>query len=143
MKHVICTFLLMMASLIAMSQVITVTITKCQNFSHDASISTLEAMNSDLIEYPYYTVGLNVFSFDLNTCELTLENQEGAFSYEITKVSHNSNVLDCIVFDGTGDVLFLIGETSSGEMQFLHGFTENGKVFGEFSMNEDFSYTIE
>jgi hypothetical protein len=143
MKHVICTFLLMTASLIATSQVITVTLTKCQSFSHDASISTIEAMNSDLIEYPYYTVGENVYSFDLNTYKLTFENQEGVFSYEITKVSYNSNVLDCIVFDGTGDVLFLLGETSSGEMQFLHGFTENGKVFGEFSMNEDFSYTIE
>jgi hypothetical protein len=142
MKNLFLSLVLVMVGLVANSQVITVKVTTSQNFSHPSLISTVQAMKDDVIEYPYHIVGENIYTFNLKNKTVTLENSEGFFSCEIKKITKNSNVLDCIVFDGTGDVLFLLGETSSGETQFLHEFIENGKVFGEFSVNGDFSYTI-
>ena len=143
MKHLIGTFFLMMASLVAKSQVVTVTATIIQKFNHSSSISTIDAMETNTIEYPEYIVGDNTYTFDLNNKTITLKNCKGFFSFSIVKINESNNILDCVAFDGVGDVLFVVGETSDSKMQFLMALIDGNKVIGGFSMNEDFSYTIE
>lgn len=140
--HLIGTFFLLMANLVANSQVITVTVNTIQKFNHSASISTIDAIESNMIEYPEYIVGENIYTFDLNNKKVSLKNCDGFFTFEIVKINESDNVLDCVAFDGVGDVLFLVGETSDGNMQFLMGLIDDDKYRGGFSMNEDFSYVV-
>ena len=142
MKNLFLSLVLVMVGLVANSQVITITATTIQTFNHSSSISTIDAMESNLIEYPEYIVGDNTYTFDLNNKILTLKNCDGFFTYNIIKVNESNNILDCVIFDGIGDVLFLVGETSDGNMQFLMGLVDGNKVIGGFSMNSDFSYTV-
>lgn len=143
MKHVICAFFIMTANLVAKSQVVTLTLTKGQNFTHDASISTYEAMDLNLINYPYHTVGKNVFTFDLNARKLKIESCDGVFVYDIAYVQKGDDVVNCIVVYDVGKTLFLLGKTSDGDEEFLMESIEGNEVIGFFSMSEDFSYTIE
>jgi hypothetical protein len=132
-----------MVGLVANSQVVTLTLTKGQNFTHDANISTYDAMNSNLIEYPYHTVGKNVFTFDLNTKKLTIESCDGVFVYDIVYVEKGEDVVNCIVVYDIGKTIFLLGKTSDGDEEFLMESIEGNEVIGFFSMSEDFSYTVE
>ena len=142
MKNLFLSLVLVMVGLVSNSQVITVTFTKCQNFTHPSNISLVEAMNSNLIEYPYYTVGEHVFTFDFNTKVLTIKNSDGLFFYTIDNFKKNNNVIDCvIVYEGL-KTIFLLGETSDNQNQFLMGRNEGNQVVGFFSMNSDFNYTI-
>lgn len=143
MKHLIGTLFLMTASLVATSQVVILTLTKGQNFTHDANMSTYEAMDLDKIEYPYHTVGKNVFIFDLNTKKLTIENCDGVFVYDIAFVEKGEDLVNCIVFYDKGKTLFLLGKTSDGDEEFLMESIEGNEVIGFFSMSEDFSYTVQ
>jgi len=143
MKHLIGTFFLMTTGLVAKSQIVTVTATIIQKFNHSSSISTIDAMEANMMEYPEYIVGDNTYTFDLNNKILTLKNCDGFFTYNIIKVDASDNILDCVIFDGIGDVLFVVGEASDGNMQFLMVLIDGNKVVGGFSMNEDFSYTVE
>ena len=142
MKNLFLSLVLVMVGLVANSQVITVTATTIQKFNHSSSISTIDAMESNLIEYPEYIVGDNTYTFDLNNKTLTLKNCSGVFTYKIVKINKSDNILDCVAFDGIGDVLFLVGETSDGNMQFLMGLVDGNTVIGGFSMNSDFRYSI-
>lgn len=140
MKRIACSFFLMMASLIAQAQVITVTATTLQKFNHASNISTVEAMKQDAIEYPSYIVGNNIYVFDLNNRTMTLN---GGVSCSIAEVNIDENIMDCIVMDNGVPVLYLIGETAIGQIQFLTEWTVTDKIYGLFSMNSDFSYTVE
>ena len=142
MKNLFLSLILVMAGLVANSQVITVTVTKAQNFTHDSNISTIDAMNSNLIEYPYHTVGKNVFVFDFNTKVLTIEGGNESYFYTIANVTKNSNVVDCIIVYEGVKTLFLLGETSDNQNQFLMERIEGNQVVGFFSMNSDSNYTI-
>jgi hypothetical protein len=128
-----------MVGLVANSQVITVTVTTDQKFNHSSDISTIQAMELDAIEYPYYTVGNNVFVFDLNKRTMSLN---GGKTLIISKINKSENTLDCIVLDNGASVLFVMGETSNGENQFLAEWFSGDKITGYFSMNSDFSYVV-
>jgi hypothetical protein len=129
-----------MTKLFIQAQVIVVTVTTDQKFNHSDDISTIEAMEKDVIEYPHYTVGNNVFVFDLNKRTMSLNNGK---TLNISKINKSDNVLDCIVLDNGVSVLFVMGETSNGESQFLAEWFEGDRITGYFSMNSDFSYTVE
>ena len=139
MKNLFLSLVLVMVGLVANSQVITVTVTTDQKFNHSADISTIQAMESDSIEYPYYTVGNNVFVFDLKKRTMSLN---GGKTLIISKINKSENTLDCIVLDNGASVLFVMGETSNGQNQFLAEWFSGDKITGYFSMNSDFSYVI-
>ncbi|CAB4130192.1 hypothetical protein UFOVP117_301 [uncultured Caudovirales phage] len=139
MKNLFLSLVLVMVGLVANSQVITVTVTTDQKFNHSADISTIQAMELDAIEYPYYTVGNNVFIFDLNKRTMSLN---GGKTLIISKINKSENTLDCIVLDNGASVLFVMGETSNGQNQFLAEWFSGDKITGYFSMNSDFSYVI-
>ena len=139
MKNLFLSLVLVMVGLVANSQVITVTVTTDQKFNHSADISTIQAMESDAIEYPYYTVGNNVFVFDLKKRTMSLN---GGKTLIISKINKSENTLDCVVLDNGVSVLFVMGETSNGENQFLSEWFSGDKITGYFSMNSDFSYVI-
>jgi len=139
MKNLFLSLVLVMVGLVANSQVITVTVTTDQKFNHSSDISTIQAMELDAIEYPYYTVGNNVFIFDLNKRTMSLN---GGKTLIISKINKSENTLDCIVLDNGASVLFVMGETSNGENQFLAEWFSGDKITGYFSMNSDFSYVV-
>jgi hypothetical protein len=139
MKNLFLSLVLVMVGLVANSQVITVTVTTDQKFNHSSDISTIQAMELDAIEYPYYTVGNNVFVFDLNKRTMSLN---GGKTLIISKINKSENTLDCIVLDNGASVLFVMGETSNGENQFLAEWFSGDKITGYFSMNSDFSYVV-
>ena len=139
MKNLFLSLVLVMVGLVANSQVITVTVTTDQKFNHSADISTIQAMELDAIEYPYYTVGNNVFIFDLNKRTMSLN---GGKTLIISKINKSENTLDCIVLDNGASVLFVMGETSNGQNQFLAEWFSGDKITGYFSMNSDFSFVI-
>ena len=140
MKQITCTLILLMTKLFIQAQVIIVTVTTDQKFNHSADISTIKAMANEEIQYPYYTVGNNVFVFDLNKRTMSMN---GGKSFIISKVNTSDNVLDCIVLNNGVSILFVMGETSNGESQFLTEWFEGDRITGYFSMNSDFSYTVE
>jgi hypothetical protein len=143
MKNLFISLVLVMVGLVANSQVITVNIHTVQNFNHSSSMSTVHARQLDLIEYPNYTVGENVYTFDLNKKILTFKNSNGnIFSFKIIDITQNENILDCIVFDGIGNVLFMLGENDNSEKEFLTEYINDDKVFGQFSLNSDFDYSV-
>ena len=143
MKNLFLSLVLVMVSLVANSQVITVNIHTVQNFNHSSAVSTVQARQLDLIEYPNYTVGENVYTFDLNKKILTFKNSNGSiFSFKIIDITQNENILDCIVFDGIGNVLFMLGENDNSEKEFLTEYINDDKVFGQFSLNSDFDYSV-
>jgi hypothetical protein len=143
MKNLFLSLVLVMVGLVANSQVITVNIHTVQNFNHSSSMSTVHARQLDLIEYPNYTVGENVYTFDLNKKILTFKNSNGnIFSFKIIDITQNENILDCIVFDGIGNVLFMLGENDNSEKEFLTEYINDDKVFGQFSLNSDFDYSV-
>ena len=139
MKNLFLSLVLVMVGLVANSQVITVTVTTDQKFNHSADISTIQAMELDAIQYPYYTVGNNVFIFDLNKRTMSLN---GGKTLIISKINKSENTLDCIVLDNGASVLFVMGETSNGQNQFLAEWFSGDKITGYFSMNSDFSFVI-
>jgi len=139
MKNLFLSLVLVMVGLVANSQVITVTVTTDQKFNHSSDISTIQAMELDSIEYPYYTVGNNVFVFDLNKRTMSLN---GGKTLIISKINKSENTLDCVVLDNGASVLFVMGETSNGENQFLAEWFSGDKITGYFSMNSDFSYVV-
>jgi hypothetical protein len=144
MKNLFPSLVLVMVGLVANSQVITVNIHTVQNFNHSSSMSTVQARQLDLIEYPSYTVGENVYTFDLDKKIVTFKNSDGSFfSFNIIDITLNENILDCIVFDGIGNALFMLGENDTSEREFLTEYIDNDKVYGQFSLNSDFSYTVE
>jgi len=140
MKQITCTLILLMTKLFIQAQVIIVTVTTDQKFNHSADISTIKAIANEEIQYPYYTVGNNVFVFDLNKRTMSMN---GGKSFIISKVNTSDNVLDCIVLNNGVSILFVMGETSNGESQFLTEWFEGDRITGYFSMNSDFSYTVE
>jgi len=139
MKNLFLSLVLVMVGLVANSQVITVTVTTDQKFNHSSDISTIQAMELDSIEYPFYTVGYNVYVFDLNKRTMSIN---GGKTFIISKINKNENVLDCIVLNNGLSVLFVMGETSNGENQFLTEWFLGDKITGYFSMNSDFSYVV-
>ena len=144
MKHTFFSFLLILLVTATKAQIITLTIHTVQNFNHSSSMSTVQARQLDLIEYPNYTVGENVYTFDMDKKIVTFKNSTGSFfSSEITEVNKNENILDCIVFDGVRNILFIVGSNENGEKEFLMEYINDDKVFGHFSLNSDFSYTVE
>jgi hypothetical protein len=142
MKNLFLSLVLVMVGLVANSQVITVNIHTVQNFNHSSSMSTVQSRQLDLIEYPNYTVGENLYTFDLDKKILTLKNCKGFFTCNIIEVNKNENILDCIVFDGVRNVLFMLGVNKNNEREFLTEFVDNDKVFGQFSLNSDFDYSV-
>lgn len=140
MKHTFLSIVSVMLDLTANSQVITVNVTTDQKFNHPADISTVDAIEKGTIDYPYYTVGNNVFVFDLNKRTMSLNSWK---TLNISKINKTNNVLDCIVLDNGVSILFVMGETSNGESQFLTEWFEGDRITGYFSMNSDFSYTVE
>jgi hypothetical protein len=139
MKNLFLSLVLVMVGLVANSQVITVTVTTDQKFNHSSDISTVQAMELDSIEYPYYTVGNNIFVFDLKKRTMSLN---GGKTLIISKINKSENTLDCIVLDNGASVLFVMGETSNGQNQFLAEWFSGNKITGYFSMNSDFSYVV-
>jgi len=139
MKQLIFSIVFVLLSLITNSQVITVTATTLQKFNHSSNISTIEAIANDAIEYPHYTVGNNVYVFDLNKRTMSMN---GGVVNTISKINESENVLDCIVLDNGFDVLYVMGETSNNQTQFLSEWFNEDKIVGYFSMNSDFSYTV-
>jgi hypothetical protein len=139
MKNIFLSLVLVMVGLVANSQVITVTVTTDQKFNHSSDISTVQAMELDSIEYPYYTVGNNIFVFDLKKRTMSLN---GGKTLIISKINKSENILDCIVLDNGASVLFVMGETSNGQNQFLAEWFSGDKITGYFSMNSDFSYVV-
>lgn len=139
MRQITCTLILLMTKLFIQAQVITVTATTLQKFNHSANISTIDAIANGAIEYPHYTVGNNVYVFDLNKRTMSMN---GGAVHAISKINESENVLDCIVFDNGFDVLYVMGETSNNQTQFLSEWFKEDKIVGYFSMNSDFSYTV-
>lgn len=143
MKNLFLSLVLVMVGLVANSQVITVNIHTVQNFNHSSVMSTVQARQLDLIEYPSHIVGENVYTFDLNKKILTFKNSNGSFfTFKIVEVNQNENILDCIIFDGVGKSLFLLGVNENNEREFLMEYINNDKVFGQFSLNSDFDYSV-
>jgi hypothetical protein len=139
MKNLFLSLVLVMVGLVVNSQVITVTVTTDQKFNHSSNISTIQAMELGVIEYPYYTIGYNVFVFNLNKRTMSIN---GGKTFIISEINKNENVLDCIVLNNGLPVLFVMGETTNGENQFLTEWFSDDKITGYFSMNSDFSYVI-
>jgi len=143
MKNLFLSLVLVMVGLVVNAQVITVNIHTVQNFNHSSSMSTVQARQLDLIEYPNYTVGENVYTFDLDKRILTFKNFNGSIlTFKIIDITQNENILDCIVFDGIRNVLFMLDENDNNEKEFLTEYIIDDKVFGQFSLNSDFNYSV-
>jgi hypothetical protein len=144
MKQLILSVSFLMLSMLTTAQVYKVTFTKCQNFTHPAYVSTEEAIELDLIEYPNYTVGENVFKFDYNARKLTIERPEENWVYDISEINENSGaVLSCFIEYENLLTWFRMGQLSENETQFIMVRKEGDQIVGFFSMNSDFSYTVE
>ena len=144
MKQLIFSVSFLMLNMLTSAQVYTVTFTKCQNFTHPASVSTEEAIELDLIDYPYHTVGENIFIFDCNERKLIIKSTEGDLVFNISEVHENSGmVLNCFVEHENLLTWFRMGQLSETETQFIMVRREGDEVVGLFSMNSDFSYTVE
>ena len=144
MKQLIFSVSFLMLNMLTSAQVYTVTFTKCQNFTHPANVSTEEAIELDLIEYPNYTVGENVFIFNYNTRKLTIERPEENWVYDISQINENGGpILSCFIEFENLLTWFRIGQLSENETQFIMVRKEGDQIVGFFSMNSDFSYTVE
>lgn len=142
MKNLFLSLVLVMVGLVANSQVITVNVHESQKFIHSSSISTVNAMKLDVIEYPYYTVGENTLIFDLKNKTLTIKNLTGVSTGQIVEINKSENILDCIVMYKGSRVLFLMGKTTDNSNQFLLESVNGDKIEGQFSMNSDFNYSV-
>lgn len=143
MKNLFLSLVLVMVGLTANSQVITVTARKLQNFKHESNISTISAIKSNSIEYPYYVIDENIFKFDLDNKTLTIDNSRGSSVYTIVEINSNStNVIDCVtMFNGTA-TLFLLGKSLDNQDEFIMEEVSGDKVNGFFSLGSDFDCVI-
>jgi hypothetical protein len=143
MKNLFLSLVLVMVGLVANSQVVTVTITKFQNFNHSSSIPTFEAMKSDLIEYPNYGIGKNVYTFDFNKRTVNLVNCNGNFTSPIVEVFNTGNTFDCIVDDNGVRTYFTLGLIEGEDtLEFITEYEKDNRVFGSFSKGSDVSFNI-
>lgn len=125
------------------AQVITIKLTKFQNFNHSALIPTFDAMEQDLIEYPNYGIGDNTYTFDLNKRNCHLDNINGSFDMPITEIFETKNILDCIVMDNGVRTYFTLGKIENEDtLEFITEYEEEGRMYGSFSKGEDVSYRI-
>jgi hypothetical protein len=125
------------------AQVITIKLTKFQNFSHSALIPTFDAMSQDLIEYPNYGIGDNIYTFDLNKGNCHLDNINGSFDMPITEFFDTKNILDCIVMDNGIRTYFTLGKIEHEDtLEFITEYEKDGRIYGSFSKGEDVSYSV-
>jgi hypothetical protein len=125
------------------AQVITIKLTKFQNFNHNALIITFDAMDQDLIEYPNYGIGDNTYTFDLNKKNCHLENINGSFDMPITEIFDTQNILDCIVMDNGTRTYFTLGKIESEDtLEFITEYQQDDRVYGSFSKGGDVEYSI-
>jgi len=125
------------------AQVITIKITKFQNFNHSALIPTFDAMDQDLIEYPNYGIGDNTYTFDLNKRNCHLDNINGSFDLPIIEVFDTENILDCIVMDNGVRTYYTLGKIENEDtLEFITEYEEEGRMYGSFSKGEDVSYSL-
>jgi hypothetical protein len=129
-----------MTKLFIQAQVITVTASTMQKFNHSSSVSTIDAMALDIIEYPHYTVGENIYVFDLSNKTMSHNNKS---PLTIIEINRSNNIIDCVVHDNGNSVLFVLSVADNNESQFLMEWFKEDQIVGFFSMNEDFSYTVE
>jgi len=142
MKNLFLSLVLVMVGLVANSQVVTVTITKFQNFNHSSSIPTFDAMDSDLIEYPNYGIGKNVYTFDFNKRTVNLVNCNGEFVLPIIEVFNTKNVFDCIVDDNGTKTYYTLGKIEDEDtLEFITEYQDGNRVFGSFSKGSDVTFT--
>jgi len=143
MKNLFLSLVLVMVGLVANSQIVTVTITKFQNFNHSSSIPTFEAMNLDLIEYPNYGIGKNVYTFNFNKRTVNLVNCNGNFTLPIVEVFNTKNVFDCIVDDNGVRTYYTLGKIEGeNTIEFITEYEEGNKIFGSFSKGDDVTFVI-
>ena len=125
------------------AQVITIKLTKFQNFNHSALITTFDAMDQDLIEYPNYGIGDNTYTFDLNKKNCHLENINGSFDMPITEIFDTQNILDCIVMDNGTRTYYTLGKIESEDtLEFITEYQQDDRVYGSFSKGGDVEYSI-
>jgi len=142
MKKIICTIVFLNA-LVLNAQVITIKLTKFQNFNHSALIPTFDAMDEDLIEYPNYGVGDNVYTFDLNKMNFHLENVNGSYDLPIIEVFETNNILDCIVMDNGVRTYFTLGKLENEDaLEFITEYQQEDRIYGSFSKGADLKYSI-
>ena len=143
MKNLFLSLVFVMIGLVANSQVVTVTITKFQNFNHSSSIPTFEAMNLDLIEYPNYGIGKNVYTFNFNKRTVNLVNCNGNFTLPIVEVFNTENIFDCIVDDNGVRTYYTLGKIEGeNTIEFITEYEEGNKIFGSFSKGDDVTFVI-
>lgn len=125
------------------AQVITIKLTKFQNFNHSALIPTFEAMDQDLIEYPNYGIGDNTYTFDLNKKNCHLDNINGSFDMPITEIFDTQNILDCIVMDNGTRTYYTLGKIDSeNTLEFITEYQQDDRIYGSFSKGGDVEYSI-
>lgn len=143
MKNLFLSLVLVMVGLVANSQVVTVTTTKFQNFNHCSLVPTFQAMDMDLIEYPDYGIGKNVYTFDFNKKTVHLVNSNGEFDFPITEIFKTKNVFDCIVMDNGLRTYFTLGKIENEDtLEFITEYQDGNRVFGSFSKGDDVTFTI-
>lgn len=144
MKQLIFSVSFLMLNMLTSGQVYTVTLTKCQNFTHPANVSTEEAIELDLIDYPYSTIGENIFIFDFETSKLIIRASEEDFIYDISEIHENSGmILSCFIEYENLLTWFRMGHLTESETQFIMIRKEGDQIVGFFSMNSGFSYTVD
>lgn len=125
------------------AQIITIKLTKFQNFNHSALIPTFDAMDQDLIEYPDYGIGDNTYTFDLSKKNCHLDNVNGSFDLPITEIFQTKNILDCIVMDNGIRTYYTLGKIENEDtLEFITEYANEGRIYGSFSKGEDVSYSI-
>ena len=125
------------------AQIITIKLTKFQNFNHSALVPTFDAMDQDLIEYPDYGIGDNVYTFDFNKMNCHLENVNGSFDLPIAEVFETKNILDCIVLDNGVRTYFTLGKLENEDaLEFITEYQQEDRIYGSFSFGEDVSYSL-
>ena len=125
------------------AQVITIKLTKFQNFNHSALIPTFDAMDQDLIEYPDYGVGDNTYTFDLSKMNCHLDNVNGSFDFPITEIFQTKNILDCIVMDNGVRTYYTLGKIENEDtLEFITEYQYENRMYGSFSKGEDVNYSV-
>jgi len=143
MKNLFLSLVVTLTSLVVNGQIVTVTTTKFQNFNHSSLVPTFQAMDMDLIEYPDYGIGKNVYTFDFNKKTVHLVNFNGEFDFPITEIFETKNVFDCIVDDNGTKTYFTLGKIENEDtLEFITEYQDGNRVFGSFSKGDDVTFTI-
>lgn len=94
--------ILLLSSLIGFSQKsITVVIDTVQNINWPLNLSLRQAQDSNLVKYPNYTIGRNIFTFDIINKMISIKHESNVIKVKITKYTKEGSdyIIECNNYD--------------------------------------------